>query len=1142
MGHCPVVNEVFRRILVGILFFVLGTIGAQAAPVVSSFRINNGVALTANPAVTLPNVCAGATSATHSYLASESANFTSATWQPYAPVPLFVLSNSSGTKTVYFKVKDQANVESAVTSDTITLGGSGFPIAAWGNNSPRLPSPNEGFIAISAGLGLKSDGSVVTWGYDAYGRENVPQPNSGFVAVSSEAQCLGLKSDGSVVAWGYNGDGRCNVPSPNSGFVDVSAGSGCSLGLKADGSIVVWGDNSSALYSVPLPNSGFVALSTGGSAVGINYVSHGMGLKSDGSIVVWGNNQFGECAVPVPNSGFVAVSAGGRHSLGLKANGSIVAWGDNRDGQCNVPEPNLDFVAILAGTDHSLGLKADGTLVAWGSNQYGQCDISLPNNHFVAISNSTGVLALAAGGNLQVTLTPSQTASDGAQWRLTSETAEVWHNSGETVRGVGSRTVTFKEIYGWIKPADQPVELTSAGTTLVTGSYKPVDWTLSTSCTQGSFQVVPAGTIFPHQSTVTLTLQPDSGYWFDHWSGDVPEGYERVNPLVVTMDADKTILAHLVAGPTPPAPKISSLKINSGTFMTVNPAVTLPNVCVSEADGDPVQYLASESSSFAGALWKPYRCVPLFLLSQSHGMKTVYFKVKNSAGAESAVTSDTITLGGEGYSVVAWGSNAFGECDVPSPNRDFVAFAGGGHHSLGLKSDGTILPWGYNSRRFTIPSPDSGFVAVATAGISAERNLALRADGSVVSWGASYTVPSPNRNFVSIAMNDTRSLYLKSDGSLVEYGMGSLPEPNRDFVAIAAGDRHFLCLKSDGSIVALGGVSSNDSGQCNIPEPNRDFVAIAACGNISVGLKSDGSIVPWGSLSSVPSSNRDFIAIAAGWQHVLGLKADGSIVAWGNNFDGRCNVPSPNRGFVAVAGGGSHSLALVTEGSVQVALPPPEAVAAGARWRLANPDKGTWHDESEYDPTWVWKQSGDTETTRTGTYNLKFKTVYGWEKPETRSVDLTTTGTARVTAAYTRTLWTLETSCTHASIQVSPAGTSFPHETTVTLAVQPEPGYWFDRWVGDVPKGSERVNPLVLKMDADKEIQADIESPPAPPTDLTVAINNGLTTTINPAVTLANHCTGSTSGTLVSYMASESADFTSATWQPYRSVPLFILS
>ena len=47
-------------------------------------------------------------------------------------------------------------------------------------------------------------------------------------------------------------------------------------------------------------------------------------------------------------------------------------------------------------------------------------------------------------------------------------------------------------------------------------------------------------------------------------------------------------------------------------------------------------------------------------------------------------------------SIVAWGDNDDGQCDVPSPNKGFVAIAAGDYHSLGLKSDGSIVAWGYN--------------------------------------------------------------------------------------------------------------------------------------------------------------------------------------------------------------------------------------------------------------------------------------------------------------------------------------------------------------------------------------------------------------------------------------------------------------
>ncbi|KPJ66117.1 MAG: hypothetical protein AMJ43_09125 [Coxiella sp. DG_40] len=81
---------------------------------------------------------------------------------------------------------------------------------------------------------------------------------------------------------------------------------------------------------------------------------------------------------------------------------------------------------------------------------------------------------------------------------------------------------------------------------------------------------------------------------------------------------------------------------------------------------------------------------------------------------------------GAGGSIVAWGSNGYGQCNVPSPNTGFAAIAAGGYHSLGLKQDGSIVAWGDNHYgQCNVPSPNTGFIAI-TAGV--EHNLAISSE------------------------------------------------------------------------------------------------------------------------------------------------------------------------------------------------------------------------------------------------------------------------------------------------------------------------------------------------------------------------------------------------------------------------------
>jgi len=265
-------------------------------------------------------------------------------------------------------------------------------------------------------------------------------------------------------------------------------------------------------------------------------------------------------------------------------------------------------------------------------------------------------------------------------------------------------------------------------------------------------------------------------------------------------------------------------------------------------------------------------------------------------------------------SLVAWGSNGIGQCNVPT-GTDYVTIAGGWYHGLALRADGSLVAWGYNYYGQCNVPTGNNFKAIAGG---RQHSLALKSDGTLVAWGdnsfGQCNVPAGN-NYVAIAAGSMYSLALRTDGTLVAWGANNQGQCNvpagNNFKAIAAGSEHGVALKSDGALVAWG---ANYNGQCNNVPAGTGYVAIAAGLFHSLALRADGSLVAWGlnqhGQCNVPAGT-GYLAIAAGEGHSLALKSDRSLVAWGYNYSGQCNVPS-GTGYIAIASGAEYNLALRT--------------------------------------------------------------------------------------------------------------------------------------------------------------------------------------------------------------------------------------
>jgi hypothetical protein len=97
---------------------------------------------------------------------------------------------------------------------------------------------------------------------------------------------------------------------------------------------------------------------------------------------------------------------------------------------------------------------------------------------------------------------------------------------------------------------------------------------------------------------------------------------------------------------------------------------------------------------------------------------------------------DGLSDGGEvsqWSNVICWGSNDYGERDVPAGLTGVVAIAAGEGQSMALKSNSTVVCWGSNyDGQTNVPAGLTGVVAIDAGSWHC---MALESNGTVVCWG-----------------------------------------------------------------------------------------------------------------------------------------------------------------------------------------------------------------------------------------------------------------------------------------------------------------------------------------------------------------------------------------------------------------------
>jgi alpha-tubulin suppressor-like RCC1 family protein len=178
---------------------------------------------------------------------------------------------------------------------------------------------------------------------------------------------------------------------------------------------------------------------------------------------------------------------------------------------------------------------------------------------------------------------------------------------------------------------------------------------------------------------------------------------------------------------------------------------------------------------------------------------------------------------------------------------NFMVVAGY-YHTVGLRSDGTVVAVGYSDRYYGQSDVDGWMdITQVTAGYA--HTVGLKEDGTMVAVGYTYHGECNVGNWsdiIRVAAGHYQTVGLKSDGTVVAVGDNRKGQCDvggwTDIVQVAAGYAHTVGLREDGTVVAVG---YNDNGQCDVGGWT-DIVQVAAGDYHTVGVRSNGTVVAVG--------------------------------------------------------------------------------------------------------------------------------------------------------------------------------------------------------------------------------------------------------------------------------------------------------
>jgi len=743
--------------------------------------------------------------------------------------------------------------------------------------------------------GIKTDGTLWTWGNNAYGLTASGQlgigagtterstPTTTFAGGSTWKQVsvgyyhtAAIKTDGTLWTWGNGGSGRlgnnltANRSTPVTTFAggttwkQVACGSFHTAAIKTDGTLWTWGQGSyGALGDATIINKNTPVTTFAGGTTWKN-VSAGnnatAAIKTDGTLWTWGSNINGEAGINISVGGNtkstpVTTFAGGTNwsqvscgiltKAAIKTDGTLWTWGYSGSGRLgngiitgNRSTPVTTFAGgtnwkqVACGNGFNAAVKTDGTLWTWGIGSNGR----------LGTNNTTS------------TSTPVTTFAGGTTWKQVAagDTHTIALRDDGTTKELFSFGNNIRGQLGSAVSQNFPGQVFS-----YTNNWKQV-------CSGGRFMAA---------------IKTDGTLWT--WG--------------------------------------NSYQVQLGTNSTTN--------------------VSTPVTTFAGGTtWKQVSCSMTYTAAiKTDGTLWTWGNGNSgrlgNGGLTTRSTPVTTFAGGTNWSQVSCGMD--------------LLFA----HTAAVKTDGTLWTWGNNNF-----GPGDGGKLGNNSPLDTSTPVTTFAGGTnwkQVSAGGQHTIAlsddTVNKRLFVFGSNTRSALGVRITvlTPVTTFSGGTT------WKQVSCGTNATAAVKTDGTLWTWGNSSQSQLGTNNTTNASTPVTTFAggttwkqvACGgNHTAAIKTDGTLWTWGYNNSAQLGTNDTTTkstpvttfaggtnwkqVAGGFKHTTAIKTDGTLWTWGYNVYGQLgdntlgSKLTPITTFAGgtnwkqVAGGSKHTAAIKTDGTL----------------------------------------------------------------------------------------------------------------------------------------------------------------------------------------------------------------------------------